>query len=123
MLTETAAAAAAVLFVEYADLRVDVAAGTLTPEAAEEIAVKRQKLEVGMDADFYNLAKFEGASRARTAGGNAFTKGKGHKLCKAKNHGKAMVGVRGAGYGNYACERLHRVVGGVASEGRNNHRQ
>jgi hypothetical protein len=105
------------LFAEYADLRIDVASGALSADDANEIAAKRQRLEIGMDEEEHRVASYERSAR-REVGNNIATKGRGHKTLGARNHGKAMVGLSGAGYGRYSSERLLRIPNGVAAQGR-----
>ena len=105
------------LFAEYADLRIDVASNVLSADDANDIAQKRLKLECGMDEEEHRIASYERTAR-REVGSNVATKGLGHRTLGAKTHGKAMVGLSGAGYGRYSSERLLRIPNGVAAQGR-----
>src|SRR4051812_40305793 len=109
------------MFQNYQDLAADVASGALSVADADDIAQKRQTLECGMEAEEYRIASNERRVR-RQIGTNAATKGLGHRTLGAKTHGKAMIGLSGAGYGRYSSERLARVAGGVALQGKSNHR-
>jgi hypothetical protein len=105
------------MFQNYQDLAADVASGALTVADADDIAQKRQRLECGMDEEEHRLSSYERTAR-REVGNNVATKGRGHKTLGARNHGKAMVGLSGAGYGRYSSERLLRIPNGVANQGR-----
>lgn len=108
-------------FAMYADLRIDVKSGVLSVTDANDIAQKRLKLECGMEEEEHRIDSYERRVR-RQLGTNAATKGLGHRTLGAKTHGKAMIGLAGAGYGRYSSERLARVLGGIALQGKSNHR-